>query len=517
MHHFWLWVVFLLLEEAVLSWDVAIKWSPFSDQQYGVIIHGVDVLSAYVHRNISNERYEVPGTSPMEDLEYLLDNRWIIYFPNQVDFSASDQVAFGALFGDLHPQSSDRNRPQDGEKRNPYVAIFSNNPEKGAVNVGIEGFHVDGNVAPVPHRYTMIYCEEPVEGGDTLFVSLYEVYHRVIERKLVIEGGQVLDWREVMFRSGHVSTNVHPLIFPHPSTGIDTVMVALGKLSASRYAYNTEEGMIELSENTTSKIIECIEDAINEVGVYAHRWKKGDLLVIDNMAVAHFATPGTQDRSRGDRVMRRVNVQFTSIRAPQQRSYPLYKYFPHVCDKSLCLVSLSQFLNERAQHSNDDEVLSGVFNSVNESRRLCKFLLHKTADLASIENPSKNDMAAQLISQTGVPHWLNAHESSYHLAWLNGATDSWTSHPWHESSGQPNDCSGPGSEPCVFIGPYGKWFDFACAPKTGVNETPGPEITWEDDKRRMYNIYPLCQVDRQIFGYNSQGDSCLENTQIINR
>ena len=55
----------------------------------------------------------------------------------------------------------------------------------------------------------------------------------------------------------------------------------------------------------------------------------------------------------------------------------------------------------------------------------------------------------------------------------------------------------PGSEPCVFVGPAGRWFDFACAAKT-AGTTPGPEITW-GGARRMYDLEALCMVPRPVF------------------
>merc|ERR1711865_248162 len=67
--------------------------------------------------------------------------------------------------------------------------------------------------------------------------------------------------------------------------------------------------------------------------------------------------------------------------------------------------------------------------------------------------------------------------------------------PWHVESGQPNDCDGPGTETCMFIGPHGRWFDFACAPKVANRETgvtAGPEVVWEDGVKREYNVNPLC-------------------------
>jgi len=90
----------------------------------------------------------------------------------------------------------------------------------------------------------------------------------------------------------------------------------------------------------------------------------------------------------------------------------------------------------------------------------------------------------------GEPHWIGGIDMpNGHVTWDDGTEGNlkWNGSdglPWHHDSGQPNDCDGPGTEPCMFMGPHARWFDFACAPKTkfinskGVEETPtqGPEV-----------------------------------------
>mmetsp|Transcript_151200 Transcript_151200/g.289821 ORF Transcript_151200/g.289821 Transcript_151200/m.289821 type:complete len:128 (-) Transcript_151200:95-478(-) len=106
-----------------------------------------------------------------------------------------------------------------------------------------------------------------------------------------------------------------------------------------------------------------------------------------------------------------------------------------------------------------------------------------------------------IVSTVGMPHWIGGDDyPNGHVKWLDGsdAQERWdpnVSFPWHAPSGQPNDCDGPGSETCMFMGPDSNWFDFACQPKianktSGV--TPGPEIKWDGHEKRMYDIHILC-------------------------
>ena len=115
-------------------------------------------------------------------------------------------------------------------------------------------------------------------------------------------------------------------------------------------------------------------------------------------------------------------------------------------------------------------------------------------------------MAAEIVAETAQPHWIlgTEHASRAHIDWpgLDGGVDEWTDttgsstgsmdtagsstdsstssqalsqgrYPWDEASSQPNDCDGPDTEPCIFVGPHGKWFDFACEQKTAAGTTPG--------------------------------------------
>eukprot|EP00946_MAST-07B_sp_MAST-7B-sp1_P001925 g1925.t1 len=123
--------------------------------------------------------------------------------------------------------------------------------------------------------------------------------------------------------------------------------------------------------------------------------------------------------------------------------------------------------------------------------------------LVDVTTVERNKLAARIVDSLGVPHWLGGDD------WPNGVV-TWadgTEHseqlfdtPWHKPSGQPNDRDGPGSETCIFMGPGGNWFDFACHPKTpsptdGI--TAGPEIDWttgagQARDKTEYNVWPLC-------------------------
>ena len=399
-----------------------------------------------------------------------------LHFESQAPFPWQKHLAFVQLFGHVYDESSHVNRTKFKGETDPRVAIFSNNPDHGLVNVGLEEYHVDGNDAKIPHAATVLYCNSTIEGGDTLLVPLNEVSRLVP------------DLADVDFGSAHVKGLYQPLIYPHPNTGAQTMMFGLGSLSGL-YRRNG----VRMTHEETNAVKSAVEASIEKVGPYQHSWNAGDVLMLDNRALALKASPGAQNPTRGLRVLRRVTLA-SSIR-PERRK-PLKSFSISMCDavEGVCLVSLFQY---------GVDYEPGVFRGVDEAREACKYALHQEADLASLLNRRRAAMATEIVEQTAVPHYIAARKAGGEVQWPlwqgQAQRDSWRGqHPWDFETGQPNDSDGPGSEPCVFVGPHGKWFDFACEPKASTDgaTTSGPEITshWTGGVRHMFNVHPLCQI-----------------------
>jgi hypothetical protein len=307
------------------------------------------------------------------------------------------------------------------------------------------------------------------------------------------------------------------------SPGHDTMMFGLGDLSG-RYGRGALQPALP-SENHYTKeesdnVMRTITDAVHgSEKVLRWRWSSGDLIIVDNLAVAHLAAGGTQDEKAGLRLMRRTTVK--GVNVPSKR--PFLHGLPHECvfehdiDNNpgfYCLFSLKDFVStakaqSKLEHPDEDHKR---FDSRELADRTCK-ILSPDASLAMPVTSARNSAAQRVVSAVGCPHWLGADdEPNGHVTWsdpvfkdrkqgLPEDIGPWENFetapgwPWHADSGQPNDCDGPGTETCIFMGPNGKWFDFACAAKVPDLEkgrTPGPEITWEDGSRREYDIFPLC-------------------------
>lgn len=496
---------------------------------FGSEVVGVDV-SAFA-RMLSGSPEEVAEARRFgRQLRAVLHRERFLAFRGQGDIPWEHQVALTGVFGAVFNESQHSNRKRHPAVPDDHVAVFSNDPEKGATNVGVEGWHVDGNVVRVPHAATLIHAVSAIPNGDTFFVPLREVVQQLrhqghlrgrcaerappclgnvtVPTDRRVQGSLALD--DVMFQSGHSSEIRHPLIYPHPVTGQDTMMFALGGLSGQY-----RKGCLQPSLPTSSQMTEAqTEEVISTVlaaietsrRTLRWRWAPGDLVVVDNLAVAHLASDGTQSDPHeiGLRLMRRTTVQ--NFREPKKR--PVLHTLPHECIQEeqrkarsfgssqgasspghYCVFSLAGLLEHQP----------GEFESRDEARERCR-TLSPNADLAMPTTPARNAAAGHVVSAVGLPHWLGGSDfPNGEVTWLDGSADAWGAEPrpWHEPSGQPNDCDGPDApETCMFMGPHARWFDFACQPKVPTaNVTAGPEITWEDGSRRMYSLFPLCGLD----------------------
>eukprot|EP00933_Yihiella_yeosuensis_P052852 TRINITY_DN50986_c0_g1_i1.p1 TRINITY_DN50986_c0_g1~~TRINITY_DN50986_c0_g1_i1.p1 ORF type:complete len:580 (+),score=85.28 TRINITY_DN50986_c0_g1_i1:41-1741(+) len=491
---------------------------------FGVEVRGVSIVDLMRRLDAKEEQREV-AMEELRELKQRLFAERLLVFRMQGDIPWQDQIAFSSHFGEVFNESAHVNREKHPAVPDDRIAYFSNDERYGTRGAGTEGWHVDGNVVDVPHAITFIHAASAIPGGDTYFVPLREVVKNLRKQGFLLGNCEerappciasaktgaknlsVAPLDDVIFQSSHLRSIKHPLIYPHPVSGQDTMIFGLGKLSGAYrtgcYLPSHFAASKEMSMDETDKVTTTILKGIRDTDRTLHwRWASGDLLMVDNRAVAHLATGGTQASSEevGLRLLRRTTVK--GHQTPKKR--PSMHALPHECivesdgqkrrsgDDSegpnhYCIFSLAGEINYE----------EGKFESRDAARERCRVLSPK-ADLAVPSTAARNFAAGNVVSSTSLPHWIAGDDApNGHVTWLDGSNSSKGWQMWHEPSGQPNDCDGPETETCMFMGPNARWFDFACAPKaagTSLNKTitPGPEITWEDGVRRMYNIFPLC-------------------------
>ncbi|XP_053400825.1 uncharacterized protein LOC123558892 [Mercenaria mercenaria] len=408
-----------------------------------------------------------------------------LLFSNQ-NLQWQDQVYFTELLGTPFTESSSINRKKHAKIPDPRLGYFSNDPTEGITSVGIEGWHVDGNVAESPHMFTLIYCISNNKNGPTLVVPLKEVVDMLtdIEREYL---------EKLFFVSGHNSSIIHPLLYKERNRKDDTIMLALGKLSG-QYLEEMEDGSKRVMSIEETKAVQDLLEVkiLSSNRIYSHQYEPGDMLMLYNPSVAHIAGPGSQTPREisGLRLMSRTTV--LGEHRPTKKSNMQYE-----CS------NLTPFESGYCLFSLKDSVYYprvGVFDSQDNARKHCT-RVNKYADLAVLPTVEWNDKVKGIILHTGVPHWINAKNPQYQDVYWEGIEEKSNVLLWDVASGQPNDCDM--LEDCVIVGPYGHWFDVPCSgPKTKQGSDPGPVMTWENGKKKMFNIYPLCGVEMKYLNEN---------------
>ncbi|CAC5399541.1 unnamed protein product [Mytilus coruscus] len=433
---------------------------------FGARIQGIDLktISNECARNLREEAYMY---------RFLL-------FKNQT-LPWQKQIHVTSLFGTPFQETSSINRKKYDKNLDPRIGIFSNDHKAGLVGIGIEGWHVDGNIFEMPHLFTLIYCVHANSNGPTLIVPLKEIVDMLstAEREYL---------ENILFVSAFNSSVHIPLLYKHPFRNDDTLMIALGTLSGQYLQLNTDNNdnpYKQLSVEETKYIQDLFHAKILASNlIYSVNYDPGDFLMIHNPSVAHIAGPGTQTPSEisGLRLIHRSTV--TGEIKPSKSTNIQYECnsFPPFEDE-YCLFSLKGSVYYPR---------IGYYDDQTTARNRCKNI-NKYSDLANIYSKDWNDIATKIISKAKVPHWLNATNPQDTDVYWDGNKGLFSN--WDPTSGQPNDHDG--IEDCVVIGPSGYWFDLPCSgPKTATGTDRAPVMLW-DGEREMRNVYPLCGIHKK--------------------
>src|SRR5215472_83693 len=230
----------------------------------------------------------------------------VVVFPAQA-LTREQQYGFARNFGEVQPSG------QPGSKRHAVAHVISNldkdgNPvDRSASPVGNHRWHTDKSWHAVPPLLTMLHAVElPPSGGDTEFANTLMAYAALPE-----EAKRRIAELQVVFRWGArggkaiVATRDeppvdHPLVRTHPDTGSKALY--LGNHASHIQGMPEAEG--------ASLLAELLEHATQWQFVYAHRWRKGDLVMWDNRCLLHRAV-ANYEMGKYRRVLHRSVVRGT--------------------------------------------------------------------------------------------------------------------------------------------------------------------------------------------------------------
>lgn len=179
----------------------------------------------------------------------------------------------------------------------PEIYVISNKKvdgkDIGDYQAGL-GWHTDSSYLENPALCTMLYAlEVPEEGSDTLFADLCAAYDAlpadtqaaVKDLKIHHSYKALMDMKGVTLSPEQQTAMpdvVHPMVRTHPADGRKALWVSTG----------TTLGVIGMENPDGLNLIhEMVAHATSEKFVFAHKWRKGDVLVWDNRCTLHRGTP----------------------------------------------------------------------------------------------------------------------------------------------------------------------------------------------------------------------------------
>ena len=246
-----------------------------------------------------------------------MDEYAVLVFRDQ-PFTDEDQLAFARrLDGELHTKTGARVLVKS-RLGNEAVADISNLDEDGGIMksddrrrmyaLGNRLWHTDASFQDPPGRYSMLSARVvPSVGADTEFADTRAAYDALDpETKARLEGLRVhhsiAHSRQMLgfeFSAGETAAlpgAVHPLIRVLPRSNRRSLYVA--SHASCIVDWPVPEGRLLLRD--------LIEHATQREFVYRHAWRVGDLVIWDNRATMHRATPFDDAKYR--RELRRVTT-----------------------------------------------------------------------------------------------------------------------------------------------------------------------------------------------------------------
>lgn len=238
----------------------------------GATIHGVDLAAP-----VSDKVYRA--------LRQALLDHLVIAIRDQGHLTPEDQIAFGAMWGEIEPHPYVE--PIDGYLQ--MIRIYDPNPLT-------ETWHADFTYAATPPAFSFLLARViPPHGGDTLFANAYAAYDGLSDglQSALSELRAVHQGTPLALSSGLTVdqiTYTHPIVRTHPETGRSLLYVN------SVYVKHIEGWTPAESAALLGYLYAQFERP--EIS-YRHRWHDGDMIIWDNRCAQHrvVGDTGGQERS----------------------------------------------------------------------------------------------------------------------------------------------------------------------------------------------------------------------------
>lgn len=256
-----------------------------------------------------------PGVMLLIEAAY--DRHSVLVFRDQ-RLTPKQQIRFSGFFGPLEIHVLKPYLLAD----HPEILVVSNIRDDEGRFIGLpdagQTWHTDTSYRKEPSRGSVLYALEIPHApngrplGDTLFAGTAPAYddlspemktmlagkkavHSYGRRKRVPGSQRAKLTREQLDQTPDVT---HPVVRTHPATGRKALYVFSGECTGI-------EGMAE--ERALELIAELTEHCIQPKYIYRHAWREGDVVMWDNAATLHLATPDYELPQR--RLLHRTTIE----------------------------------------------------------------------------------------------------------------------------------------------------------------------------------------------------------------
>jgi taurine dioxygenase len=281
-------------------------------ETFGGQITALSPLGASVEGiNLSSQTSPPPEL--IQALEMEMATRGLIVFKNEKQISEDDFLRVSCWWGGkalhsthgVHPATPGGNR---------HLFRLSNDPVHGIPGVGPQ-WHNDGSFISNTFSHSGYHIIRPAEhGGGTEFAHQGAAYDALPEHLQAY-------WR----RLSSVNSNsgvVHPVVHVHPISKRQSIWLHLGMTGAVIEKIANEDGFRLLDAEELKTLCRQYNDVLS-AGLrngyaIAYEYQENDCVFIDNMAVAHRASPAAHRpvEKQGLRIMHRSTVRGVQDFAP---------------------------------------------------------------------------------------------------------------------------------------------------------------------------------------------------------
>lgn len=268
----------------------------------GAKVEGIDLASP-----------ESPPTEVIEALELEMAKRGFLVFKNEEQISEEDFLRVSCWWGgrELHSTHGVHPATPNGNR---HIFRLSNDRRHGIPGVGPQ-WHNDGSFLSRTFSHSGYHIIRPAEqGGGTEFAHQGAAYEELSD-----------ELQSFWSRLSSVNSNsgvVHPLVHEHPISGQKSIWLHLGMTGAVIEKLSEGEGFRLLDAEELKKLCHQYNDILNRGLEHdyamAYEYQENDCVFIDNLAVAHRASPTAHmpAEKQGLRIMHRSTVRGVQNLAP---------------------------------------------------------------------------------------------------------------------------------------------------------------------------------------------------------